>query len=366
MKRLIILIVVIILSLTLFGQRTINNEDSPLKGKWDFNLKRIWEVESAGKDMLVQAGSIIIGDEGNVYIMERKHGKIFSFNSDGKFINSIGKKGEGPGEYKQAFRIHLHENIIIVPDMGRFHYFKKSGEYLKTINSGVSFIFPKVMISKYSFIYEKGYDEKETKRDLINIFDLKTKKITKLSETVSKKPSTASSGGMRLVVKTDSTSVAYQSGDLFYGKGDKYLIKKINKKGEKLLSFGIKDRRKIKVTEKMKRKKYEGIVLNGGKMPKSMVDQLIKNDPDQAPYFNGIDIQNGFVFVNLVDPANEKSEKFDIFSNEGKYLYNAEFILPEDLTLQRGPVFKDGFAYVFAEDEDGEGKLIKYKVNLPE
>ncbi len=367
MKRILILIILILFSLTLFGIKKVVNDDKPLKGKWDFKLNKVWEVDTAGKDMLVRVGSIRIGKNGKVYALDYKLTKIFVFDKDGKFLHSIGKKGEGPGEYKNAYSFELIDDTIIVPDMGKFHYFKTTGEYINSINSG-AMIFPNNFIDKYTILEQKEKNNKDSKIDVLRTLNLKTKKSNKITEFIAPKPKKASTGGMTLIVK-EMIETAVKNKKVYFGKGNanKYLIKVNNLSGKELLEFSIKGRKKIKVSEETKRKKYERIIVNGGKMPKTMVDQMIKNDPDYAPFYKKIYITSQeFVYIYRDDPMNQNVQGFDIFSADGKYLYHAELKLPDDLIIKSRIVFHGDNVYVFAEDEEGESKLYKFKTNLPE
>jgi len=365
MKRIIILIVLLFFAITLFGNSIILNKDKPSKGKWTFKPKKVWEIDSAGDTILVKTAKIVVSNNGTIFVAEQKAQKLLVFNSEGKFLRAIGKQGEGPGEYKTLSTFYIIDNNVIVPDMSRFHYFKTNGKYIKTINPGISFLFPNAMIDKYSFLYTKSEKNDKFETEMLKVFNLKNKKSTLIKKIVSKKPNVVSSGKLTIMVKFDGTVVEYNNGFFYLGNKNKYIITKIDMKGKKLFEFGIKSRKKIKLTEKMKRARYDRVVLNGGKMPKTLVDRLIKNDPDLVSYFNNITLVGNFIYVYVKDPRNNKVQKIDIFTNKGKYIYRAEFKLPEDLILQRGPVFKDKFAYVFAEDEDGERKLIKYSINLP-
>jgi len=46
-------------------------------------------------------------------------------------------------------------------------------------------------------------------------------------------------------------------------------------------------------------------------------------------------------------------------------VYNAVLKLPDGLIIKSGIVFFGNFVYVYAEDEEGESKLYKYKTNIP-
>ncbi len=358
-------LVVVLFSFCLAAGQSVENSDKPERGNWDFKAEPVWEIDSAGGNVLVNVTSVAVGDDHSVYLMDRKHEKIFVLDKNGKFKRTIGKKGEGPGEYKMLFHFILMDNTIIVPDMGVFHYFNTDGSYVESIKPGLSFIFPMVMLDKYRFLYEKSSDEKDKKRDTLTLFDLKKNKGTELLNTVYVKPSTASSGNMRLSIKMDGNIAAYDGKDFYFGKGSDYQIKKMDLTGKVLMTFSLTGRKKIRVTDAMKRKKYEKIVFNGGKMPKKMVDQLIRNEPDFAPYFNRFRINGGLLFVSLVEPTNNSAKTYDIFSKSGKYLYRAKFNLPEGYILMNRPVFKGNFVYVFVEDDEGEGKLIKFRIRMP-
>jgi hypothetical protein len=64
-----------------------------LKGNWDFQMKKIWEVEEAGSDVIGEVQNIRTAKDGRVYIADSKHCKIFIFSKEGKFISFFGKKG---------------------------------------------------------------------------------------------------------------------------------------------------------------------------------------------------------------------------------------------------------------------------------
>lgn len=45
--------------------------------------------------------SEILFTDTNIYVVDEKQTKIFRFNSQGKFLNTIGKLGNGPGEFSE-------------------------------------------------------------------------------------------------------------------------------------------------------------------------------------------------------------------------------------------------------------------------
>jgi len=368
MRKIVFLFIFLIFCFSIWGD-LIKNQDKPLKGEWDFNLQKEWAVQSAGKDILVRGSSIQVDEEGNVYLMERKHTKIFVFDSKGTFLYSFGKKGEGPGEYKMAFNMTLQGDKIIVPDMGKFHFFTKKGEYVKSIIAG-RMIFPRAFIDEDRFIHvqEQSDDKKET--NYLKLYNLKTKKSEEIGKIEAEKILVASSGGMTIALRIPQTTsgivVGAKDSKLYFGKSDKYQIKKTDLKGKEIFSFLLEGRKRKIIPMAFKRKRIERVKVNGAKMPKEMIDQMVKGIPDEAPFFTRILIdKNGLILVFVADPENENGREIDIFSPEGKYLYHSRLQLPDSLSVRSSLTFKGDYFYVFAEDEEGEGKLMKFRIDNP-
>lgn len=365
-------IIVLLLSMAFGGSGvfagTIKNE-TPSKGEWDFRLETQWELDSAGDDMLVQVRSLAVDENGNVFVFDRKMSKFYVFSPEGKFLYSFGKKGEGPGEYKWVFNFHLFRQNMAVPDQAKIHFFTKDGRFInsKLIGSMVS---PRAFIDENRFLMVKSdHDEKE-KFDQLQVYDLTTGKRTTIAELKAEKSLKASAGGIRLQVKDSNTTpmiiTTVKDNTLYFGKNDKYLIKKTGLDGREIFSFSLETRKQKEIPESFKRKRFENMKLNGRKMPKEMVDQMIKNMGDHSTFYNRIRVdENGLIYIYVNDVTNETGQEIDIFSPEGKYLYHSHIKLPEGFTERMPYVIKGNFLYTFAEDEEGEGKLIKFKINKP-
>lgn len=71
--------------------------------------------------------SLIPIEDGSYILTDRRNSKVYHFSSGGKFLNSIGQRGNGPGEYTsitdvQAFKGKIHvfnapdKELIFLPD----------------------------------------------------------------------------------------------------------------------------------------------------------------------------------------------------------------------------------------------------------
>jgi hypothetical protein len=346
------------------------------KNQWDFQPQKMWEVGSAGDEVLVEARLIRVDDgkvDGNVYLLDMKYFKFFVFSPEGEFLFSFGKRGEGPGELKFPFSFFIKGTYIIVPDQGRIHYFAKKGEFVKTVNPG--FISdPKTFIDENRFIMVQDREDEKSKFEELEIYNINTKERATIVEVTAEKALTASSdtgqGRMELKIKDANTTplvvVTAHNNELYFGKNDNYWIKKIDLKGNELMSFSIRERERKNIPLEYKKKRIGNIKLNGQKMPEELAKQLIKGMPDYCTYFSNVTIEeNGLIYVYLNDITNETGQEIDIFSAEGKYLYHANIKLPDGFKPVSPMVIKGEYLYVFAGDDKGERKLVKYKIAKP-
>ena len=62
-------------------------------------------IPLVGEYQLVEPGkrALKVDHLGNIYIADRSEYRILKFSPEGKFIKSMGKKGNGPGEFKRWF-----------------------------------------------------------------------------------------------------------------------------------------------------------------------------------------------------------------------------------------------------------------------
>lgn len=370
MKKIIALIAGVVFCFNMLAVgNLVENQDKPLKGKWDFNPRQVWAVAEAGDDIPVRVGSIQVDDDGKIYVLEAKMAKFFVFAPDGKFLFSFGRRGEGPGEFKMAFNFFLFKDRLIVPDSGRFHLFTKNGAFTRSIFAG-SMIFPRAFIDENRFVYVKEALVDKPSAGSLEIFDLEKKESKPILELPVEQKLTASSGGMVVMLKDSTTTpgivIAHRDNHLFFGKSDKYRIRKTDLAGKEIFSFTLEGRKRREITQAYKRKRFENVMVNNARMPETMIDQMVKSIPDEAPFFNRIMVEkNGLIYIFVADLSKESSQEIDIFSPTGKYLYHAEIKAPNNYIIKSGLTFKNNELYLFAEDEEGDGKLLKFTINMP-
>lgn len=79
-------------------------------------------LETTPSSLIASIDKFLYNDTGLLYILDKEQGSILIFNKEGKFVSSIKKSGEGPGEYVKLIDMDvdkngsLHEAIQIVSD----------------------------------------------------------------------------------------------------------------------------------------------------------------------------------------------------------------------------------------------------------
>ena len=126
---------------TIDGVRVVHNKKTGTWGKTpkisiEF-VKTVGDIESEDDNILFYMPSDIAFDsQGNMYILDAGNNRIQKFNPDGKFLASIGRKGQGPAEFQYPLSLDIDsEGYLYVADSGnqRIQVLKPDGTDHKTI-----------------------------------------------------------------------------------------------------------------------------------------------------------------------------------------------------------------------------------------
>lgn len=366
MRKSIILTLSLLLAITLPAQ--VKNSDKPQKGEWDFKLQKILDIKSAAGDVLARPGGILAAADGTLIVHDGKIGINHLFDREGRYIKSFGKRGEGPGEIKAQSFFFLLENTIIIPDVGKIHYFSKEGNLIesKIKKPGIT---PNLFLNENEFIQApKSFFDAVEGKGTIKRINLLTGKERVLAEFDIFKGGAGRGGGQVIDIIVGGLSplmtIGYGNKRLYYGMSDKYHINIVDLEGKKTGSFSL-DRPERKITKARKREHFKN-----SRLPQEALDQIVKSFPDKLTYFQEIKIHNGLVYVYVAELGRSREkQEIDIFSKEGKYLYRSCIRFGEDYTMMYSPfgnfyIVKD-FLYVVLESESGDVLVRKYKISLP-
>jgi sugar lactone lactonase YvrE len=126
---------------TVDGVRVVHNEKG---GKWRNNLpikieliRTIGDINTLDENLAFNTPSdIILDDAGNIYILDTGNCRVQKFDPEGKFLDSFGREGQGPGEFNSPTSLDFDAegNLIIADRRSRkIQIFSQKGNLRKTI-----------------------------------------------------------------------------------------------------------------------------------------------------------------------------------------------------------------------------------------
>lgn len=76
-------------------------------------------------------------DKNEIFLNDRRTMKVYRFDDKGRFKNTIGRIGQGPGEYAQAYDFDVDPysgNVFIITPYGDVNEYDRNGNYLQSFN----------------------------------------------------------------------------------------------------------------------------------------------------------------------------------------------------------------------------------------
>ncbi len=356
----------------------VKNSDKPLKGEWDFKARKVWQIEGYNDELLAMAQKFAVHDNGDIYLFDRKHFKIFVFDNQGKPKFTFGKRGEGPGEIKYALSFYLVGKYLVVSDLGKIHYFGLDGKFIKSVPTHSTIgMAPLLFIDENRYVKTRMGEGLNSAQEALEILNLNTKNSIYLEgepvptdeKSVNRGVMVRISIGNAEMERSPGFVAGEFGGKLLWGKNDTYLVRVCDFSGKEQFAFSLEGRKLKKLTQKYK----EQIVgrmrfrLSGGPSPEEIKKRFISRMPDECTYFSQIASgPKGLIYVYVSDAVREKGQEIDIFSPTGEYLYHADIDFPEATRIvANGIVFKGDFLYVVVEEESGDFSFRKYSIRTP-
>ncbi len=317
-------------------------------------LKRDLVIGKAGGDenyVFSALRSVQVDNEENIFVLDRKDGKIKAFDKEGKHLRTFGKKGQGPGEFQVPTRMYMTRGgKLAIFDNGnkRIAEYSLTGECLNEISTA-KWDFLQVRVDSRSHIYadslifsEKGVSEKLLK------FDSKLNLSASIAEVHS------DIALPRLNPMADRFVYDISNEDnLIWAFTTKYEIQVLNSEGKTIRKI-IKDYDPIKITEKDKKE-----IINERYGKSGAPQGIILEFPAYYSPINTIVADDrGRIYVR----TNEKDEKgnylIDVFDSGGVGL--TRFSLPNEDSLF--VVKKDKLYCLLQENDEGIPQVKRYSM----
>lgn len=100
-----------------------------------FSKISVIPLETNDSSFLVRPVKVIIKDN-RYYIVDEGVPAVFSFDEEGHLLHKIGKKGQGPGEYREIYDAVIKEKentVYMLSPFGSLYVYSLDGKFIKEI-----------------------------------------------------------------------------------------------------------------------------------------------------------------------------------------------------------------------------------------
>jgi len=336
------------------GVSVVKNPKEPVYQEGVLSIEEELSIGDDEEDedyMFSEMVSVAMDKEGKFYILDRKESKIKVFDWEGKYIRTIGKQGQGPGEMNQPIGIHItpdHELMVEDVLSQRLVFFTFDGKFLKNLSTAKAFGLGDIavdsqgnMIARQFAISDKGltWEVKKYDSDLNLLFSIGAIEIPN--------PLEGKINPFRFFLFYKLGKEDY----IFYGNSKEYEIKILNSEGT-LVKRVIKKYIPIKITKEDKKEYFNNIPS----VAAAFKDRIAF--PEFYPAYQSFSIdEQGRIFVRTYEKGKEKGEYlFDVFDIEGRHIAKIPF-------KGEPKVWKGEKLYAIDETEAGFQVLRRYSVH---
>ncbi|MCJ7617681.1 MAG: 6-bladed beta-propeller [Desulfobacterales bacterium] len=324
----------------------VKNPIEPIYGEGAFNLEEelsIGETEGQEEYMLSSPRSIAVDDECNIYVLDLKESHIKVFDNEGIYQKTIGRRGQGPGEFQGPLGIQItakNESLVNNLTSSRLIYYSLNGEFLREDQmTGI----PRALLKMDSnFDYICAYPKSEQIfKVALEKYDSSQKKLFSIAEVEIENYSARAKSIIFNITKEN---------EIIWAITDKYEIMITDAVGN-LTRKIIRDYDSVEILEEEKQSFLRQIPLSPG-------EEFPKYFPPLRDTFISVD-GNGKIYIGTYERTPDgNGYYYDVFDSEGKYIVK----MPIRHTKRSPIIWKSGKLYTIEADEDGFQYVKRYKV----
>lgn len=346
------------------GVTIVKNPAEPVHGEFTFDLEENLVIGGQVDDdnyYFPRRVALSVDDQGNIYVLDTGNFRVQKYDSSGLHLLSIGRQGQGPGEFQYAsdLSVDTEGNLrILDSDARAIKVFTKDGQYLRTLKI-MTFIQPQLFISQEGFIFGWRDDYRPPDGPKVSILKLRPEKSE--IETVAEFQGELKSNQPWFAIHWYTTRLAMcplNSTAFCYGHSSEYKIYVADGNGETIRII-----EKYEEPTPITRAEKDATVKDGiyamigrSQLPEDGEGVVF---PSHRPYFGRMFADDrGRLYVSRHPSILNKDgpKEFDVFSEGGSYLYRTK--LPYFPAL-----IKAGFLYEIRTDEDtGEITIVRHKI----
>ncbi|MFN2317433.1 MAG: 6-bladed beta-propeller [Gemmatimonadales bacterium] len=350
-------------------------------GETGWQLELVQEItgEEGAESELINPQSIAIDDWGRVYVVDQKPMTIKVYGPDGAFIRTIGREGEGPGEFRVGFlAVHNGHVVIHDPRVARTSVWDTAGTFQRSWTSSCCY-WSDIQVDRQARIYvptmiqaprdapSRGtpYVRWKMQGAAVDTIWVPRNESQSRTWTVSTGSGTRSVARMMMTVPLTPriVSTLNPDGGVVYGWSGDYQIAVSSAGEDTSMVFG-RSWTPVPITAERKRFEVEAMIAQvGPNIEDNTLRQTFKTEdiPDAAPAYISVNVdREGHRWLRLDPGMDSTRSTFDIFNAEGVYL-GALGVSPA-LPLYGRMAFGRGELVVARENEDGLPVVARYAI----
>jgi hypothetical protein len=341
------------------GVRVVKNPAEPLYGEFAFDLKedlRLGGDPAKEASYFPKGAMVFVDPAANLFVTDSGNRRVQMFDRDGAFVRTIGRQGQGPGEYMFPGGVYFGADGNIWIDGGRqMVVFSKDGLFVRNVTV-VKSLMRKTLGPGGSFI---GTTQPQLAPDGPKLELIRIEPDGKTSRTLAEFRNELGQAKAAMAFHYYSTWISFApiSVDSFaYGFSGEYKICIADAEGKTSLVMTKPEKpQAISGAEKDETRKNGLFAWMGGDRKDEGV-----YFPDHRPYFGQFMSDDaGRLYVRRLNSILEKDAptRVDVFSREGLFLYRMTW------TAQPMAMIRAGFLYEVRQDpETDEYLVVRYKI----
>ena len=344
------------------GVKIVKNPSRPVYGRITLDLEKDLTLGSESEENYIfyRVWDIQADARGNIFVLDSGAHRIQKYDRNGKYLRSIGRQGQGPGEFERPIMLAMDShNNLYVGEMAKIHEFDPNGEFVMAAN--IPFFYMNFAPDDRGNFIVTGRVTKEGGQNLgvliLNPEGEILKKITEFPGLPLHESGTTISHDYSPQVRFSTIA----GKGIVYGYNLAYRLYIADFSGRNVLIIE-KEKAPQAISRQEKNKIINELHKNLSRAELGWSKNLIAkmaNLPKHRPFFDRIMVDDeGRIYVRRRKSVLDDSlgMAFDIFGSDGHYLYETELsFLP--MCIRAGHMYHTVYS-----EETGEVKVIRYRI----
>lgn len=327
----------------------VRNPKEPLYKTPVLELKEDFSLggpDAEGEYAFGQIRTLVVDDEGSIYVLDTQNAHVKVFDRSGKYVRTIGRKGQGPGEFSGPRALSLDRaagELAVLETSRRMSFFKTDGTFLRHVPfKEIWALYGRVDSKGNIYVTEGVVEEKDPRYE--------TKMLApdaSLIAMLARSPAPVRAGGKLTAFTAISYFVVDAFDRLVYGYPLTYEIRIFGPAGPKLSKRITREYDPVPITEEEKQakeKEYEQV-------PDFVVD-FPKHHSAYDRFFTS---DLGHIIVWTWEKTVDGKFIHDVFDPEGRFIGRVP-LKPIGMEILKGKY------YALEEDEEGYQTVRRYAV----